>query len=133
MTQTNDPIDYVEKKHDNPKNKAKGIPFEEARRSIDRIAKEDWRGCKDQQLNLMNSIRNQAELHETGSGDTLVDEIVRDVPVGKNIHDSYKSRPGGWLVNKCFKECLHKNTQVCNLCFRFSKLEPKEISDVRTS
>ena len=103
-----------------------GLKHEAAREKINRIAKQDWSGQREQQCNLMNSIRNQAELRETGSGDKLVDEVVKDVPVGKNIHDSYKSRPGGWLVGICLKECLHKNTSVCSMCFKFNKLEPKE-------
>ena len=129
MTPNVDPIKYVEDKHHNPNNKAKGIPYKEGKAKIKRFANENWGKGSEQQLNIMNSIRNQVEVADgVGAADAIVDEVVREVPTGRGRgwNDSSKSRPAGWTVGICLKECVHQGTATCDSCFQFSKLEPKE-------
>ena len=40
----------------------------------------------------------------------------------------YKSR-SNYLVTVCFKDCEHKDTVICEECFRFSKYKKKGVGN----
>ncbi len=106
--------------------KKPGMAYDDVKKRIKRIASTDKGGDKIK-TNLVNSLVNQVSAREgEGAVKSLVNEL-RGTRVKE--HWGYKTR-GNYTVGICLKDCIHKDTEVCESCFKFSNLEqPKEVSE----
>jgi len=74
---------------------------------------------------LRESMINQARIAD---GEKAANELYKEFSYdNKNMkisdwNASSKSRPGGFQIGICLKECINKGTELCNSCFKFSNL-----------